>query len=70
MKIGVLENLGMDELLELTRELRESAPEISIKFTRIGNDELMKRLVSQRIDIAITFDYAIAQSPQVSNKAL
>lgn len=59
LKIGVLENLGLDELTQLVRELGSSAPSISIKLIRLGNDELMSRLSSQKIDIAITFDHAI-----------
>lgn len=65
LTVGILENLGLDEALSLIRELRETRPDISVKLVRLGNDALMRRLASQQIDIAITFDHAAEKEKNI-----
>ena len=65
LTVGILENLGLDEALALIRELRETRPDISVKLVRLGNDALMRRLASQQIDIAITFDHAAEKGKNI-----
>lgn len=59
LTVGVLENLGVDELFRVIHLMRAEQPEISINPVRLDNNHLMARLANHELDLAITFDHAL-----------
>ena len=57
--IGLLENLGLDELQPVISALKQEHSGLDVTLVRLDNTTLMERLSDGRLDAAITFDHAM-----------
>lgn len=59
LNIGILENLGVDELQSVIWEMKRKYPSLSFNVMRLSIGTLIRRLFDGLIDVAITFDHAM-----------
>lgn len=59
LRIGLMENLGLDELSPVIQALKERYPALEVRLMRLDVGALIKRLSDGQVDLAITFDHAV-----------
>lgn len=59
LAVGVLENLGLEELSPVIASLRQDYPQLEISLARLDNPTLLEQLSEGKLDAAITFDHAM-----------
>ena len=59
LALGILENLGLDELQKVIAGLQQAHPELALTLARLDNSTLMEQLSDGRLDAVITFDHAM-----------
>ena len=57
--VGILENLGLDEVSDVIAQLRGRHPGLRITLARLDNPTLLEQLFRGRLDAGITFDHAL-----------
>lgn len=59
ISVGILENLGLDEVSGVIAALREEHPGLKIAVARLDNSTLLERLFDGELDAVVTFDHAM-----------
>ena len=57
--MGILENLGLDEVSDVIAQLRSQHPGLRLTVARLDNPTLLEQLFNGRLDAVITFDHAL-----------
>ena len=59
LAVGILENLGLDEVSDVIAQLRSQHPGLRLTVARLDNPTLLEQLFNGRLDAVITFDHAL-----------